>query len=460
MRASSIVVAAVFAALTFALWAWLNRPSPEPPWPDRVQGMAFSPFGSGQDPVPQVLPSPEQIDADLRLLAGKVTAVRTYSSLKSLGQIADIAARHQLKVALGAWLDRRLATNEAEIAAAIDMPMLHALAHQALGATLVYEEDPTAAVAELRSAVRHWTETDAPFETAEARRWLAIAYRAGGDEASALLELRAAKAAFERLGAGPEAERCDEMIRAGVDGRAGRRVVKTFLFTDIVGSTAHAERLGDQRWLAVLQSHNALVREQLRERCLIGHQRLAHTLDALGHRGVPASDGPGLRVTGEQQAALLQELAHPADPVGEGGQGAARENLFGLGRAETATAGQTLGRRVGGVDPATGKRIVAAEELHRLLPADHVDLERLGAGLGVGLLNGALVAGLRLNALIVTLAMNGVMIGVLRWWTGAAATSGSRCCTRSRPAAWTSISMNSNTWPRAIGMGSSSATAR
>ena len=106
MRASSIVVAAVFAALTFALWAWLNRPSPEPPWPDHVQGMAFSPFGSGQDPVPQVLPTPQQIDADLRLLAGKVTAVRTYSSLKSLGQIADIAARHQIKVALGAWVDR------------------------------------------------------------------------------------------------------------------------------------------------------------------------------------------------------------------------------------------------------------------------------------------------------------------------------------------------------------------
>ena len=121
MRASSIVVAAVFAALTFALWAWLNRPSPEPPWPDHVQGMAFSPFGSGQDPVPQALPSPEQIDADLRLLAGKVTAVRTYSSLKSLGQISDIAARHQLKVALGAWLDRRLVTNDAEIAAAIDI---------------------------------------------------------------------------------------------------------------------------------------------------------------------------------------------------------------------------------------------------------------------------------------------------------------------------------------------------
>jgi class 3 adenylate cyclase len=37
----------------------------------------------------------------------------------------------------------------------------------------------------------------------------------------------------------------------------------SILVTDIVGSTAMSERLGDQRWLGVLQSHNALVREQL-----------------------------------------------------------------------------------------------------------------------------------------------------------------------------------------------------
>ena len=37
----------------------------------------------------------------------------------------------------------------------------------------------------------------------------------------------------------------------------------SILVTDIVGSTSIAERLGDQRWLAVLRSHDALVREQL-----------------------------------------------------------------------------------------------------------------------------------------------------------------------------------------------------
>ncbi len=167
MRASSIVVAAVFAALTFALWAWLNRPSPEPPWPDHVQGMAFSPFGSGQDPVPQVLPSAEQIDADLRLLAGKVTAVRTYSSLKSLGQIADIASRHQLKVALGAWLDRNLTTNEAEIAAAIDIANSHAnVIRLVIGNEVILRNDlSVAALARQLDRVRAAVEQ--PVSTAE-----------------------------------------------------------------------------------------------------------------------------------------------------------------------------------------------------------------------------------------------------------------------------------------------------
>jgi exo-beta-1,3-glucanase (GH17 family)/cellulose synthase/poly-beta-1,6-N-acetylglucosamine synthase-like glycosyltransferase len=167
MRASSIVVAAVFAALTFALWAWLNRPSPEPPWPDHVQGMAFSPFGSGQDPIPQVLPSLEQLDADLRLLAGKVTAVRTYSSLKSLGQIPDIAARHQLKVAQGAWLDRQLATNELEIAAAIDIANHHAnVIRLVIGNEVILRNDLS--VAELsRQLDRVRAAVEQPVSTAE-----------------------------------------------------------------------------------------------------------------------------------------------------------------------------------------------------------------------------------------------------------------------------------------------------
>jgi class 3 adenylate cyclase len=41
------------------------------------------------------------------------------------------------------------------------------------------------------------------------------------------------------------------------------RVLATVLFTDIVGSTQHAARLGDRSWGDLLESHHALVRKEL-----------------------------------------------------------------------------------------------------------------------------------------------------------------------------------------------------
>lgn len=37
----------------------------------------------------------------------------------------------------------------------------------------------------------------------------------------------------------------------------------TFVFTDVVGSTQLAERVGDERWAEVLRAHNRLVRREL-----------------------------------------------------------------------------------------------------------------------------------------------------------------------------------------------------
>jgi class 3 adenylate cyclase len=143
-----------------------------------------------------------------------------------------------------------------EIARTYDAPLWHASAHQALGAVLTAEGDPSTAVAELRTAIRDWTEADLPFETAQARRWLASAHRAGGDEESAAMELRAAQTTFQRLGAVLAAEECAAMIEAGTKPAFGRRVVRTFMFTDIVGSTNLLETLGDDAWDDLIRWHN------------------------------------------------------------------------------------------------------------------------------------------------------------------------------------------------------------
>ena len=41
------------------------------------------------------------------------------------------------------------------------------------------------------------------------------------------------------------------------------RVLATVLFTDIVGSTPTAARLGDEAWVELLSKHDTLVRSQL-----------------------------------------------------------------------------------------------------------------------------------------------------------------------------------------------------
>ena len=146
-----------------------------------------------------------------------------------------------------------------EIAAAYDAPLWHASAHQALGEVLAYEGDLGGAIVELRKAVHRWTEADLPFETAHARRCLALAYRAEGDEPLALLELRSAHATFDLLGATLETERCLELIRAG-EAAAGRRVTRTFLFTDIVGSTSLLATIGDDAWENVVRWHDETLR--------------------------------------------------------------------------------------------------------------------------------------------------------------------------------------------------------
>ena len=81
---------------------------------------------------------------------------------------------------------------------------------------------------------------------------LGIAFRRLDDEHAADVELDGALAAFERLGAKLDAARANELL-----GRVETR--RTFLFTDIVGSTKLAETLGDEKWQRLLSRHNELV---------------------------------------------------------------------------------------------------------------------------------------------------------------------------------------------------------
>ena len=121
----SLLIAAAFATLTFAVWAYLNRPTREPPWPPVIWGFDFSPFRANEDPTQFEMPTDAEIDADLGLLEGKVKAVRTYSVGATLADVPELAERHGLNVALGAWLDSHRDKNEEQLKTAIELADNH-----------------------------------------------------------------------------------------------------------------------------------------------------------------------------------------------------------------------------------------------------------------------------------------------------------------------------------------------
>jgi class 3 adenylate cyclase len=55
----------------------------------------------------------------------------------------------------------------------------------------------------------------------------------------------------------------EEFITGSVSATDSERVLATVLFTDIVGSTTRAERIGDLRWRDLLAAHDASVRREL-----------------------------------------------------------------------------------------------------------------------------------------------------------------------------------------------------
>jgi exo-beta-1,3-glucanase (GH17 family)/cellulose synthase/poly-beta-1,6-N-acetylglucosamine synthase-like glycosyltransferase len=112
---ADLLIAIAFAVVTFSLWAFFNRPLTEPPWPERIQGFSFAPYRIGQDGRAGVHPSQEEIKADLKLLAGKTHAVRTYTVEGPLALIASLAKPMGINVTQGIWISGDLVRNRHEV---------------------------------------------------------------------------------------------------------------------------------------------------------------------------------------------------------------------------------------------------------------------------------------------------------------------------------------------------------
>jgi class 3 adenylate cyclase len=149
-----------------------------------------------------------------------------------------------------------------QIAGSFRTTAVTAAAEYARGLLLLAQGDAATALARLRHAVELWHELGAPYETARARTALGEAFRADGDEDAARIEFESAKESFERLGAMPDATRVGQLLgdEEGIAARAGERVRRTFVFTDIVGSTPLVEALGDDSWQELIRWHDQTLR--------------------------------------------------------------------------------------------------------------------------------------------------------------------------------------------------------
>lgn len=154
---------------------------------------------SGYEPQPGL--------ALLRLAQGKAALAR--SLLLGAVERLDPAER---RCVLGAVVEVQLAAGDVpaaraaadELAAlgqASTMPMLRAIAEQTESVVLLAEGDARGALTTSRRAWSRWRELDVPYEAARCRMIAVRASRALGDEATALMELDAARAVFGELGA-------------------------------------------------------------------------------------------------------------------------------------------------------------------------------------------------------------------------------------------------------------------
>jgi DNA-binding NarL/FixJ family response regulator len=154
----------------------------------------------GHDPQPGL--------ALLRMAAGKVEAAaaairRAYREAGDPMSRARLAAGYvEITLADGdVGAARSVADELGTVATALARPLPNALHLKALGAVLLAEDQPEAALTALRQALAGWRELDATYEAARTRLLIAAACRAVGDDDSAEMELAGAIPVFDRLDA-------------------------------------------------------------------------------------------------------------------------------------------------------------------------------------------------------------------------------------------------------------------
>ncbi len=175
---------------------------------------------------------------------------------------------------------RRAADELAAVAAESPTPLLEAVSAEATGAVLLATGDAAAAVEALHRAGDAWRGLEAPYEQARVRVRLGLACRALGDTHTAELELTAARQVFKQLGARPDRDHADGLLRAPSRAAPGAPTTRELEVLALV-----AKGLRNREIAAALHISEHTVRRHLQNlfRKLGVSSRAAATAHALEH---------------------------------------------------------------------------------------------------------------------------------------------------------------------------------
>jgi class 3 adenylate cyclase len=340
----------------------------------------------GREPLPGI--------ALLRMAEGKTGAA--FSAInRAVAEAPDdplfraklLPAQVRIALAAGEIDTARKAAEEMEgVAATYPTTAMEAMAATARGALQTAVGELAEARRMLRRAIELWREVDLPYEAADARVLLGLAYRADGEEDAATMEFDAARSTFERLGAPLDAKRVVELMGESDAAEAGApRVQRAFMFTDIVRSTNLVEAIGDDAWGNLIRWHDEMLRT-----CFKRYQgeEVSHAGDGFfvafesAERALNCAIEIQRKLIEHRRAAgfapqvrigvhVAEAAQHGDDYLGKGVHEAARIGALAGGEEIVASAAtlQAAGSRFAGTDPRSVPLKGSAE------PVDVVSVE-------------------------------------------------------------------------------------
>lgn len=212
----------------------------------------------GEDPQPGLALlrlAQGNVDAAVALIEGSVAE----GAFDRFARARMLAARIEIAATAGdSELFNTSCDQLAEIADQVASTAIRAANEWARGLRALHEVDHGRGSLHLRKARNLWDAVGAPFEAARVAVALAEANIDEGNIEAAWKELHIAEITYERMGAKLEARRTAQLgarLRAGVG-----QTVRTFMFTDIVGSTSLIGIIGDEAWDDLRRWHDQSLR--------------------------------------------------------------------------------------------------------------------------------------------------------------------------------------------------------